>query len=47
MHAALLEIFDEEFVDAYVNGFICKCADGIIRRVFLRLFTYSADYIEK
>ena len=47
MHAALMLIFDEEFVDACVDGFVVKCADGVTRRVFLWIATYSADYIEK
>ena len=47
MHAALMLIFDEDFVDACVNGFVVKCADGVTRRIFLWLATYSADYIEK
>ena len=47
MHAALMLIFDKEFVDACVNGFIVKCADGVTRRIFLWIATYSADYIEK
>lgn len=38
---------DPEFKDAYENGMEVKCADGIIRLVFPRIFTYSADYPEK
>jgi hypothetical protein len=43
--AALLE--DPEFRDAYVNGIVIECSDGIARRFFLRFFAYSADYPEK
>ena len=31
----------------YEHGVIVTCADGIVRRVFPRIFTYSADYPEK
>ncbi|KAG8951240.1 hypothetical protein FRC03_012586 [Tulasnella sp. 419] len=47
MHGALSILFDDEFVDAYINGMVIQCADGITRRIFLRIFTYSADYPEK
>ncbi|KIK35393.1 hypothetical protein CY34DRAFT_17054 [Suillus luteus UH-Slu-Lm8-n1] len=40
-------LLDEDFVSAYRHGIILKCADGITRRVFPRIFTYSADYPEK
>lgn len=38
---------DEDFLHAYRHGIIIKCADGVLRRVFPRIFTYSADYPEK
>ncbi|RDX40877.1 hypothetical protein OH76DRAFT_1304372, partial [Lentinus brumalis] len=38
---------DEEFKHAYKHGIVIECADGILRRLFLRFFTYSADYPEK
>ncbi len=38
---------DEEFKEAYKNGIVIECADGILRRLFPRFFTYSADYPEK
>ena len=38
---------DDEFLKAYVNGIVLTCSDGITRRVFPRIFTYSADYPEK
>lgn len=34
-------------MEAYVHGIVIDCADGIRRRVYPRLFTYSADYPEK
>ena len=40
-------LLDDEFMDAYENGFIITFPDGIQRRVFPRFFTYSADYPEK
>ncbi|KAH9480132.1 hypothetical protein JR316_0006729 [Psilocybe cubensis] len=47
MHAIWLILLDEEFMEAYKHGIIIKCADGVIRHVFPRFFTYSADYPEK
>ncbi|KAJ3768980.1 hypothetical protein FB446DRAFT_813657 [Lentinula raphanica] len=40
-------ILDEEFMEAYENGIVLTCGDGVTRRIFPRLFTYSADYPEK
>jgi hypothetical protein len=40
-------MLDDEFLAAYQHGLVLKCADGIVRRVYLRIFTYSADYPEK
>ena len=47
MHAIWRVLLDDEFVEAYRNGVLIKCADGIIRCFFPRLFSYSADYPEK
>ncbi|KAG9122264.1 hypothetical protein FRC07_001441 [Ceratobasidium sp. 392] len=47
MHAVLHDILDAEFVQAWKHGIVIKCADGITRRVFPRIFTYSADYPER
>ncbi|EIW80113.1 hypothetical protein CONPUDRAFT_58000 [Coniophora puteana RWD-64-598 SS2] len=38
---------DEEFCCAYTEGIIAKCGDDIIRRVLLRIVTYTGDYPEK
>lgn len=38
---------DPEFQHTYKNGIVVKCIDGIVRRLFPRIFTYSADYPEK
>lgn len=40
-------LLDEDFLFAYQHGLVLKCADGVLRRVFPRIFTYSADYPEK
>ncbi|KAG8794779.1 hypothetical protein FRC12_021702 [Ceratobasidium sp. 428] len=47
MHAVWLSLLDDEFIDAWKNGVVIDCADGIRRRVFPRIMTYSADYPEK
>ncbi|KAJ3524831.1 hypothetical protein NM688_g8496 [Phlebia brevispora] len=40
-------LLDDEFMHAYEHGIVIEFADGISRRVFPRIFTYSADYPEK
>jgi hypothetical protein len=40
-------LLDDEFIEAYEHGFVLTCLDGIARRFFPRIFTYSADYPEK
>jgi hypothetical protein len=45
--AALRLIFGEEFVHAYQNGIILIFPDGVKRKCFIRIITYSADYPEK
>ncbi|KAG8704549.1 hypothetical protein FRC09_003458 [Ceratobasidium sp. 395] len=47
MHAVLHELLDAEFLPAWQHGIVIKCADGIWRRVFPRIFTYAADYPER
>ena len=47
MHNVLRKVFDTDFVHAYQHGIVVMCGDGVARRVFPRLFTYSADYPEK
>ncbi|KAH9846291.1 hypothetical protein C2E23DRAFT_744396 [Lenzites betulinus] len=47
MQQIWLLLLDDEFMQAYVHGFIVKCGDGITRRLFPRLLAYSADYPEK
>ncbi|KAI0644637.1 hypothetical protein C8Q79DRAFT_913099 [Trametes meyenii] len=40
-------LLDDNFVHAYAHGIVVKCGDGITRRLFPRILTYSADYPEK
>ena len=47
MHAVWQLLLDDEFMHAYEHGIVVKCHDGILRRIYPQLFTYSADYPEK
>ena len=47
MHAVWSVILDDEFLHACTYGIVVKCIDGIERRVYPRIFTYSADYPAK
>ncbi|TFK61080.1 hypothetical protein BDN72DRAFT_805276 [Pluteus cervinus] len=47
MHAVWRLILDDDFVHAYKYGMVIKCLDGVERRVYPRIFAYSADYPEK
>ncbi|KAI0038029.1 hypothetical protein FA95DRAFT_1478129, partial [Auriscalpium vulgare] len=47
MHGVWDHLLDDDFMDAYRHGMVLLCDDGIHRRFFPRLFTYSADYPEK
>ncbi|KAI0823815.1 hypothetical protein BC628DRAFT_1420563 [Trametes gibbosa] len=47
MQQIWLLLLDDQFMQAYLHGFIVKCGDGITRRLFPRLLAYSADYPEK
>ncbi|KAF9470994.1 hypothetical protein BDN70DRAFT_820597 [Pholiota conissans] len=40
-------ILDDDFIYACTYGIVIQCIDGIERRVYPRIFTYSADYPEK
>ncbi|KIK14293.1 hypothetical protein PISMIDRAFT_17380 [Pisolithus microcarpus 441] len=46
-HAVWRTLLDDEFVEAYRSGIVIGCHDGVLRRVYPRIFTYSADYPEK
>ncbi|CDO76216.1 hypothetical protein BN946_scf184894.g5 [Trametes cinnabarina] len=47
MQRIWLLLLDDEFLDAYEHGILVKCGDGVTRRIFPRILTYSADYPEK
>ena len=47
MQAIWSFLLDSDFIEAYTNGMVLKFPDGVLRRVFLRLFTYAADYPKK
>ncbi|KIY52565.1 hypothetical protein FISHEDRAFT_35026, partial [Fistulina hepatica ATCC 64428] len=47
LHAVWTYLLDNDFVRAYKFGMVIKCRDGTMRRVYPRIFTYSADYPEK
>jgi hypothetical protein len=47
MHGVWKVLLDEDFVHATNYGMVVRCYDGIERRVYPRIFTYSADYPEK
>ncbi|KAF8960115.1 hypothetical protein BDZ97DRAFT_1922371 [Flammula alnicola] len=47
MHAVWQCLLDAEFLEVYKHGIVIECPDGIRRRFYLRIFTYSADYPEK
>jgi hypothetical protein len=46
-HKAWDVTLDEEFIHAYEHGVVVECADGVTRRLFPRIFTYTADYPER
>ncbi|KAG2744407.1 hypothetical protein P692DRAFT_201656837, partial [Suillus brevipes Sb2] len=46
-HGCWNHLLDADFLQAYRHGIVIKCPDGVLRRVFPRIFTYSADYPEK
>ncbi|TBU21594.1 hypothetical protein BD311DRAFT_678015 [Dichomitus squalens] len=47
MQKVWLLLLDAEFMHAVTHGILIVCGDGITRRVFPRIFLYSADYPEK
>lgn len=46
-HAQWDILLDDEFLEAYAHGILIQCRDGITRRLYPRIFTYSADHPEK
>ena len=47
MHAIWRILLDDAFMEAYKNGIVVKCFDGVTRCVYPCIFTYSTDYPEK
>ncbi|KDR69150.1 hypothetical protein GALMADRAFT_230924 [Galerina marginata CBS 339.88] len=47
IHAIWKLLLDDEFMHAYEHGIVIMCPDGVLRRFYPRIFTYSADYPEK
>lgn len=47
MHAVWGQILDKDFIASYRHGFVMHCLDGVWRRFYPRIFSYSADYPEK
>ncbi|KAG6815464.1 hypothetical protein H0H93_009743, partial [Arthromyces matolae] len=47
MHSVWKLILDDDFLYAYEHGIVIDCPDGVKRRFYPRIFTYSADYPEK
>ncbi|KZP28578.1 hypothetical protein FIBSPDRAFT_728633 [Athelia psychrophila] len=46
-HAVWDKLLDDDFVHSYKHGFTGLCSDGVWRRFYPRIFSYSADYPEK
>ena len=46
-HVQWRHLLDDDFLQAYQHGMVFACRDGIKRRLFPQIFTYSADYPEK
>ncbi|KAF9230744.1 hypothetical protein BU15DRAFT_83245 [Melanogaster broomeanus] len=46
-HAQWRILLDDEFLEAYEHGIVITCQDEVRRRIYPRIFTYSADYPEK
>lgn len=47
MHACWNIIIDDQFLDDWKHGIVVEFPDGVKRRLYPRIFTYSADYPEK
>ena len=47
MHAQWSLLLDGDFLQIYAHGIVIECTDGVLRRFYPRIFTYSADYPEK
>lgn len=47
MHAIWDLLLDNKFKDAYNNGILITLLNGLRWLMFPRMYTYSADYVEK
>jgi len=47
MQAIWKYMLDDDFIHAMIYGVVVICYDGVKRRIYPRIFTYSADYPEK
>jgi hypothetical protein len=47
MQAVWAVLLDGDFLEACEKGIVLMFPDGVERRVFFRILTYSADYPEK
>lgn len=47
MEQIWLLLMDAKFMQAWVEGIVVLCGDGVLRRLFFRFFIYAADYPEK
>lgn len=47
MYALWLILLDDQFIEAWREGMVVDCGDGVRRRLFPQIFTYGADYPEK
>lgn len=47
VHGVWSLLLDDDFIHVYHYGMVIKCIDGVERRVYPRVFSYSADYPEK
>ncbi len=47
MHAVWRFLLNNNFIHMHTYGMVVWCHDGVERHIYLRIFTYSADYSEK
>lgn len=47
MQSVWKALLDDKFLDAWKHGMIVLCGDGVWRRLYPRILTYSADYPER
>ncbi|TEB23227.1 hypothetical protein FA13DRAFT_1640158, partial [Coprinellus micaceus] len=46
-HAQWVILLDDELLKAISEGVVIECSDGVKRRFFIRILTYSTDYPER